>query len=142
MSGAKTVLVSLLVGAHFRPPAKLIIEALRAGTPLVLIPEPENPYDTNAIRVELPAGSIPESQHDQLRAALPSMGFDLDELLASPDRLFLGYVAASGGKPLAQAGLTQGNIEFAKAIGLDWPASARLGFLPDGRATLTLEAKE
>ena len=40
-----------LVGAFFRPPAKFLLEVLPAGTPLTLVPEPENPYDENAIAV-------------------------------------------------------------------------------------------
>jgi hypothetical protein len=91
---------SLLVGAHFRPPAKLILAHLPAGTSLVLDPEPDNPYDEHAIRVLVDAGEIPESEYEALTDELPAMGEDLDELLAQPDLIHLGYVAATGGKPL------------------------------------------
>ena len=42
-----------LVGAHFRPPAKALIQSLPVGQVLRLSREPDNQYDTNAIQVWL-----------------------------------------------------------------------------------------
>jgi hypothetical protein len=50
-------LTGLMVGMHFRPPAKAVLEALPVGTTLWLRREPENPYDANAVQVLLPGFS-------------------------------------------------------------------------------------
>ena len=136
-----TQITSLLVGMHFRPPAKLLLAALPAGTQVELRAEPENPYDSNALAVWASPSQVPESQHEALRAEMPGSGFDWDELLASNEPLQLGYVAASGGKPLAAAGLSTGNVEFLEALRTPGEAGlgfARLSFGPDGSPRLTL----
>ena len=130
-----TKLTSLLVGAHFRPPAKLIIASLETGCQLGLRPEPDNPYDNFALAVWLNPKQIPEFMYPTLSDQLPSMGFQLEELLNGPD-VQLGYVAASGGKPLIGTGLSAGNQEFLAVI--SGPACGELGFLPDGKPTVTL----
>lgn len=43
-----------IVGARFRPPADEILRLLPSGIPLMLRPQPDNPYDANAIAVLLP----------------------------------------------------------------------------------------
>lgn len=45
-----------IVGARHRPPADIILNGLPKGTPLLLRRDPDNPYDSNAIEVVLPAG--------------------------------------------------------------------------------------
>ena len=40
-----------IVGAYYHPPAKALIDALAVDTPLLLIAEPDNAYDPNAIAV-------------------------------------------------------------------------------------------
>jgi hypothetical protein len=127
------MLKSLLVGVHFHPPAKLILASLPAGTPVSLVPEPENPYDPDAIQVYVDPSHIPASERPGLELALPGMGQDLVSILTQ-DSILLGHVAATGGKPLLKAGPGfVGTLEFA---GL---RSARLGFSPDGSPTLTAE---
>ena len=42
-----------IVGTHFHPPAKLLLTKLPVGTPLILSPTPDNPYDSNAIEILL-----------------------------------------------------------------------------------------
>lgn len=83
-----------LVGMHFRPPARAILNALGAGHPLYLKPEPENPYDPNAIAVWFDAETIRHSSDTQteLETTLPPMGGDLEELF---DRRYwhIGYMA-------------------------------------------------
>lgn len=116
--------LTLLVGAHFRPPAKLVLAHLPAATSLVLIPEPDNPYDEKAIRVLARTQDIPESEHAELEAELPASGSSLDELLGQ-DEIWLGYVAASGGKPLQARPDLVGNSEVLAAL-----------TQPDARATL------
>lgn len=48
-----------VVGAHFRPPAKVLIAIMPTGHALQLRPEPTNPYDENAIAVWAKADAIP-----------------------------------------------------------------------------------
>jgi len=129
-------MISLLVGMHFRPPAKLVLEALRGGTPLELRPEPSNPYDTYAVAVWVATSSIPESQQESLREKLPEMGWTLDGLFEL-ETIQLGYVAASGGKPLKASGLAAGSGEFAEALRAE-SGTGRLGFLPTGAPTVEL----
>ena len=113
-----TTLISLLVGAHFRPPAKLLLGHLPSGARVTLEPEPDNPYDEHAVKVWISPDEIPATEHEALAAELPGFGMSLEELLAT-SRVHLGYVAASDGKPLAigrerRAGLV-GNREVAGA---------------------------
>jgi hypothetical protein len=42
-----------LVGMHFRPPAKDVVNNLAANTELLVRRQPDNPYDTNALQVLL-----------------------------------------------------------------------------------------
>lgn len=123
-----TTLTSLLVGAHFRPPAKQVLANLPSGAELVLSPEPENPYDPNALRVLVWPGEIPEVMHSSLDEALQGTGHDLGELLASEEPFWLGYVAASGGKPLTKAALSAGNKEFLALMAASPDHSAKLAF--------------
>lgn len=126
-------LTTLLVGSHFRPPAKQILAALPSGASLRLVPEPENPYDEHAIAVYVEPSEIPESQHAKLDEELPLAGHDLVEILRG-EALHLGYVAATGGKPLAGTDYA-GNQEIGE-LGhtIGWTQlEATLGFAPDGR---------
>lgn len=135
-------LTSLLVGAHFRPPAKLVLAHLPAGASLVLDPEPSNPYDSNAVRVLVSPTALPESEWPALEAELPEFGSDLDSLLAhgtldsdeiDEPMIWLGYIAATGGKPLANArpGLV-GNSEVLAQLAACPTATAILRFGPGG----------
>lgn len=132
-------LVTLLVGAHFHVPAKVLLEHLPTGTPLLLVPEPDNPYDESglAVGVWLSPGEIPSSQHEALRETLPRSGFDLDELLASGEPLQLGHVAKTGGKPLSGTDYV-GTEEWATG---GTPLSGTLQFDPQGRALVSAEAQ-
>lgn len=126
------MIVAALVGAHFRPPAKQILQALPAGVLLRLEPEPENPYDAKAIKVFVRPSAVPEGQHEALQLALSGTGFDLQELLEFDDWLQLGFVADSDGKVCKASGLP-GNREvgaFCQELG-EGNFIARLGF--DGK---------
>ena len=67
-----------LVGAHFRPPAKTIIQSLPAGYTLELRPEPTNPYDPNAVAVWFDASHLTQYAKDELESTLPGSGGNLD----------------------------------------------------------------
>lgn len=125
-----TIIKTLLVGAFAHPPAKLLLQNLPANVELRMRPEPTNPYDEFAIAVSVETSSVPESRYRELELALPGCGMTLSELLAEP-QWQLGYVAATGGRPLAKAGLKQGNKEVGELLQLG-PCRARLIFWPDG----------
>lgn len=135
-------LTSLLVGAHFRPPASRVLQSLPSGTGLSLHPEPENSYDPAALRVLCRTSSIPESEFEGLEMDLPASGSDLAGLLAQAE-IWLGYVASSGGTPLQKAierGMQDlvGNQEF-QALLLDPEHRASLAFAPDGAPLVILQ---
>lgn len=133
-----THLTSLLVGMHFRPPAKTLLASLPAGTRLRLEAEPGNPYDENAIAVLLDSAELPESQHPTLEQALPANGSSLEEVLAQR-WWHLGYVAASGGKPLLGTNYS-GNADWLPHLASNsW---ANLGFDEQGRAVLLLALQD
>lgn len=81
----------LIVGAHFRPPAKAILQVLPQGTPLILRPEPENPYDDHAVAVDLDPGEIPISVHEELNTLAGGMGHSIESIL-DMDQIHLGYI--------------------------------------------------
>lgn len=132
-------LVSLLVGMHFKPPAKQVLAHLPAGAALRLEGEPENPYDPEALKVLVAFEAVPEAQLAGLEESLEGTGFTTQDL-ADLGEIWLGYVAASGGKPLAKAGLEVGNAEFNSALqGSPDEAKATLVFGPDGSPRVSLE---
>lgn len=130
---------TLLVGSHFRPPAVAVLAHLPAGAKLRLQPEADNPYDEHAIRVYVPASEIPSSEHPALEAELPAFGSSLEEVLALGE-IWLGYLAASGGRPLQKAQMADssivGNQEASEAT------SGRLAFGPSGDALVVIEDRK
>lgn len=137
-------LFSILVGAHFVPPAKFFLEHLPAGTSLRLEPDRENPYDENAIVVLVRPQSVPEGQRAELGVKIPGMGFDLGELLMANDWLRLGHVASSGGLPLLKARLVRddlvGNMEFLAVM--NGPTEASLAFDGSGLILVGLDENQ
>lgn len=140
-----TTLTGLLVGMHFRPPAKLILETLKSGTPLQLVPEPDNEYDDKAIRVFVNLGEVPASQYGRLEAELPGFGWDIEtfhQRAESGESLMLGYIAASKNKALKEDSSLVSNEVFLNVQELvAWSdCSIRLGFAPSGAALVILSA--
>lgn len=142
MSTSRSLLCPL-VGAFHRPPAKTVLEVLPIGTVLMLVPEPENPYDVGAIRVMVDLADLcaDDDFATTLETALDAVGADFDDVVHGSGPLQLGYCAATGGKPLAklttlwsQTGLVPvGNVEV--AVMMDAPDSAKrvtLTFGPNG----------
>lgn len=85
-----------LVGMHFRPPAKDIVNCLPAGVELLLEHQPDNPYDGDAIRVLL-FGFTVGGQHEELFRQFDTP--DNEGRLTDP--FMLGFIANSektGGK--------------------------------------------
>ena len=116
-----------IVGAHYRPPAKALLESLPVDTPLSLHPEPENEYDENAIQVLIASGAIARAVRDsaEVRTALinacADCGFtDFDALFAA-ESWHLGYIPRA----------------IAAKIKLSDDVSGALCFLPDGKPAVT-----
>ena len=82
-----------IVGAHFRPPAKGLLAVLPKDFPLYAVPEPDNQYDVNAIKVVLNVRNLVEEE-DLLLAieeAIAPFGFSLDEF-TNVEEWHLGYI--------------------------------------------------
>jgi hypothetical protein len=130
---------SLIVGAFFRPPAKLLLEHLPAGASLKLVPEPENPYDEHALQVWARSSDLPESEYGKLELQLPNCGHTLEEVLQTAE-WWLGYAPASRNKDLlrwaSQGDVMLNNEEIAKLGTVE----ARLTFGPSGEPRMDLEA--
>lgn len=137
-----TTLRAPIVGMHFRPPAKLLVQVLPAGTTLTLEPEPENPYDPLAIRVLVAASAIPESQYARLEAELPGMGLTIDEVLGAEAPWQLGYVCASTNvKQLAKCPGTVGNADVGALAARCEDFTATLAFDPSGWPLVIVEGE-
>lgn len=83
---------ALIMGANFRPPAKAIIESLRAGVELQLVREPTNEYDTNAVQIWTKPQSVHQEDRAGLEVALSGYGKSLEDFDEAPE-WWLGYVA-------------------------------------------------
>lgn len=122
-----------LVGMHFRPPAKEVLSILPTGTPLILTPEPSNPYDPNAVSVLVDMGALPLDRVELLNAILPPNTPDASEL-CSRGPFHLGYLAATGAKT------TRGGPGNTQALMLmsNGPVRSILGNAPEGYATVEI----
>lgn len=101
-------LKTILVGSHFVPPAKLLLQALPSEARVELRPEPDNPYDPLAIKVFVDPSEINADALRLLEEPLAASGFSIDEVVNSPEVICLGHVAATDGKPLAKASAASG----------------------------------
>lgn len=113
-----------IVGAHFRPPAKSILNVLPGGTALKLVPEPTNAYDPNACAVYVESANIPVSVHDDLAIAVEGQGYTLEEILEYP-AWHLGYIPRTAAETLAPQ--------------ISEPLDGTLGFNMEGKPTIIME---
>ena len=94
---------SLIVGAHFRPPAKVLLTELPLNFPLVLHQEPENEYSKTgkAVKVLLPTAGLPESFWEKVEPQLERFGSSRENLeLATP--VHVGYVAEKNSEDIQE----------------------------------------
>ena len=87
---------ALIVGMHFRPPAKALLQILPSKAKLYLVPEgafgtEPNPYDPNAISVWVESNQIPPSQHTTLDSLVAGNGLSTEEILKQ-SAWQLGYI--------------------------------------------------
>ncbi len=139
---------TLIVGAHFRPPAKQLLACLAQGQRLRLEEDNENAYDPAAVRVMLDltdAEGMPlldEFQIIQLETELPNAGLTLEQLM-SGGPVQLGFLPAQDGKPLAKARLAEPELLGNQQVRELMPeVLASLGFALDGSPRLILETAE
>ena len=125
-----------LVGAFFRPPAKFLLQVLPSGAPLELRPEPENPYDPQAIAVWGSAAAAPEGGLESIQENLEGCGHGLPEdeeelALWKAELRHLGYVAKE-----------QTASVFASAASAAAPWHARLTFSAEGKPQVKFNFEE
>lgn len=119
-----------VVGMHFRPPAKAILQVLPTDFPLNLELEPDNEYDPNAIKVMVKSGDIPKDAHSDLGNLAAGFGFDLDTILAQ-EAWHLGYIAR--GQAAELAGFLGGGSPTHKFV------SGKLAFDHEGKPIMDME---
>lgn len=103
-----SVLLCPIVGAFHRPPAKQVLSVLRTDTNLLLVPDPDNPYDPKAVKVLVDLTGLRIVDFEALRDALEGTGHDPHDLLSSPEPLQLGFLADSEGKALSKLTVLEG----------------------------------
>lgn len=110
-----SILSAPLVGMRFHPPAVEVLQELGMDEELVLLREPENPHDENAIKVLLPDGW---------------QAMDPERFQQGGD-LFLGYIARDYAAEWAPVFDREGAVP-----------EARLTFGSDGRPQVSIEIEE
>lgn len=81
-----------IVGARHRPPADTILGNLPGDTPLLLVREPENEYDQNAVMVCLPPGWQAALSPEGLRELQEIVTLTGNEWPSDEEMFQLGYV--------------------------------------------------
>jgi hypothetical protein len=114
-----------LVGMRFRPPADVIVGNLAAGTDLVLMRQPDNPHDENAIAVLLAGfqGEDFTELRDEAEAAATAQGLVVEEWLTDP--IYLGFISRN------EAALISKELDAAERDGRN--VEAKLSFNLEGR---------
>jgi hypothetical protein len=131
-----------LVGMAFRPPAKQILSILPLGTNLILVPEPTNQYDPNAIQVHVDLAIWPIAKMDLLQSILPDTILDAAHY-CSQGYFHLGYLASSSNRKTNLGG--PGNLEvtnLAITVGSFKNLTAELSALPTGTPAVKIATRE
>ncbi len=85
-----------IVGSYYRPPAKTLLSILPIGTPLIVVAEPNNAVDENAVAVWLPVATMPTSARANLEIKSDELaldGFSVDDIF-NESHWHLGYIPA------------------------------------------------
>lgn len=129
-----------LVGMRFNPPAEIIVGNVPRGTVLVIQPEPENPWDSAALKVLLDLRSLSvQVLTEHLAPALAERGSDIHEIMHQEGEFFtLGHVGATGRGPCLKAGLP-GNLEAKQAMDSMAAPKVTLAFMPSGLPVVHIE---
>jgi len=116
-----------IVGAFYRPPAKIVLDAIPVGTPLFLSAEPDNEHDTNAVAVWIVSECIPASAHPKLEADLPRFGFSLDTFLEQ-EQWHLGYIPRDFAAGLRSQGIVPTDATVAVQFSVSNEGKPRVRF--------------
>ena len=127
---------SLIVGAHFRPPAKGLLAALPAGSKLLLRREASNAYDANALQVIWPTSGLNAElatglMRDDVQKNVEGFGSSADEVFAAPE-WHLGYI------PRTEAAQIAPLMDAAQCVELP----GELTFAATGGAQIQFEVPE
>jgi hypothetical protein len=130
---------TLLVGMHFAPPSQALIAAFSAQAHVQLVPDPDNQYDHQAIRVEWTPREADLIQDDEIRAKLEDdlagYGRTWEEVLAEGQPIMLGHIGKDSNKNVIRAGL-QGNATV-YSMGLQ-NAAGKLAWDGNGSPTVVV----
>lgn len=105
-------------GMGFHPPAKAILECLRAGAQLELVREPTNKYDPNALQAWIKPSTVQDEDRANLEVLLAGFGKSLEDF-DEPPGWMLGFVGKEWAKEISpmmdQGALTQATLSFSGA---------------------------
>lgn len=99
-----------MVGMRFRPPALAVLANLPSGTPLQMVREPDNQYDSNAIKVVLPEGWKDELS-DPIKDEMSEMCKAAGHPMPGREEFHLGYIPAEVAKNMAP-GFDQNGVQM------------------------------
>jgi hypothetical protein len=121
------MLTGKLVGMHFRPPAKALLAVLPSGAEVRLTPEPDNPYDADAVKVEVrPRAGIAVALHERLAGEAMGFGFSVEEIVGpeAPEWFHVGYIDSKKTGMAAVFARALGGASAQGVLGFDasgWP---------------------
>ena len=123
---------SLIVGAHFRPPAKGLLAALPAGSKLLARREASNAYDPNAIQVIWPTSGVNAElglgvMRDEVQKNVEGFGSSADEIFSQPE-WHLGYIPRTEASSLALRMDAMGLVELAGELTFAATGGAQISF--------------
>ena len=116
-----------IVGMFFHQPAPLLVQVLTIGAPLIVMAEPTNNYDPNAIAVWMPTASLSDAALAQLEADLPGCGMDLEGLKAET-MWHLGYIPKALAAALKESGAVAEDIDIEAEFSLSPNGKPRVRF--------------
>lgn len=134
-----TKMTTLLVGSSFRMGGQQLLSGLPSGQKLWLVKEPDNVYDSNAIKVMLSVVDIEKEFVEELNGRLAGTGLRIEDL--GNEWQHVGYVAKTGGKPLQGLELP-GNEEFLAEMEGEEPRRGELSFNANGKPLVSLMEAE
>ncbi len=123
---------SLIVGAHFRPPAKGLLACLSSGSKLLLRREASNAYDANALQVIWPTSGLNAElatglMREEVQKNVEGFGSSADEVFAAPE-WHLGYVPRTEAALLAPKMDDMGLSELAGELTFAATGGAQISF--------------
>jgi len=133
-------LTAPIVGLHFHPPAKWLLEKLPQQTPLILSPNPDNPHDPNAIEILIDHDELGiwidnnTENFDEWDQELIGMGWSCQQLQELTEPLLLGFIPANQKTSLGNPT----NIQFLLVLSGTDNWTAHLTYLLTGQSAVKL----